>query len=195
MSKSKVDSKHKSGKLNKLHKEKRQQQGPRNLGQPTPKDFAKQLSQQLNALEQTFNEAREAKHPLQSRNGSIEKLKEISPRRDSVSDDADKNAGDNDKRNRNHDSEMLERRCTQGKRMSSNASNENQSNPNAQDQTFSYIAIEHKLDVLHSKGCQLLCALSGLVNDILDIARTDHRRDATRSGAGISRIHCFELFS
>lgn len=130
MSKSKVD-KHNSGKRNKLQDDTRQQQ-PHNLGQPKPRDFAKQLSQQLNALEQTFNEAREANHPFQNRNGSgDEELKEISLRSDYASDDADEN-GDKETNSRTHDCKVLEGQFTKGKRTSSNASDDNQSQDGAQ---------------------------------------------------------------
>jgi hypothetical protein len=132
MSKSKVDSKHKE-KRDKLQQDVRQQQGRCNLGQPTPRDFANQLSQQLDALKQTFNEAKEANYSLQNRNVTVDEgMKEVLPRRESASDDADENTGNTDTCSCTNDSTDLEGRCTKEKRTSSNAASDNQSQETAQ---------------------------------------------------------------
>jgi hypothetical protein len=132
MSKSRVDSKH-EGKPNNLQQDTRQQRGRRNLGQPTQLDFAKQLTQHLNALKQTFNEAKETSHPLPKRNGTVDKeLKEIQPRKDSISRNADENTRNKDTCNSTNDSTELEGRCAKEKRTYSNVSSDNQRQDTAQ---------------------------------------------------------------
>lgn len=77
MDQSRDDKKQRSGQPNKLHRELREQQNRRRNGQPSQRDFAKQLSRQLHALERTFNEAKEASQSLQPRNCSNQEGNEV----------------------------------------------------------------------------------------------------------------------